>query len=438
MRHDELPPADDRRERARVQLEIATHPILVEQLEEPVLDALGIALESHRHALGLNPQDANTLFNTSQVLAGIAEAVANDDLPQQALGLLEEAVTMQNKCLEIQEAEYAETLDMEQKAQNIATQEGTEPSGAEGAAKPEAADTGDTSDGQWATIVEAVTLDTLADTALAQLSALTTFSDVLSSNPECVPASTLSGIDKHWSGLEHKLAILSSKLPERSQEIALARAKFLSALLEAGFRYGQIDGEAYNKGRDAAFTAAGLQLEGSAEALIANARSLLSFNSAVSDIRPADKQLAPLRWNALTAAIAGLNSASRVPGAGADPRDLASTHLLRGDASMALYTMGAPPTAHASAAAQGPQLLRNAEVYYRNAAKLSPDADDKDAAAFRSHIAATLQQRGEAGPGVEAAGAIVAGAAKGPQWAVEQLEEMAEEGGLLPASLFPA
>ena len=46
-----------------MQLEIATHPILVEQLEESVLDALGAALESHRHALGLNPNDANTLFN---------------------------------------------------------------------------------------------------------------------------------------------------------------------------------------------------------------------------------------------------------------------------------------------------------------------------------------------------------------------------------------
>ena len=421
-------------------MEIATHPILVEQLEESVLEALSVALESHRHALGLNPQDANTLFNTSQVLAGIAEAVANDDSPQQALGLLKEAITMQNKCLEIQEAEYAETLDMEQQAQENATQEGAEPSESQDAATSEAPDTNDDSDGQWATIVEPVTLDTLADTALAQLSALTTFSDVLSSNPDCAPASTLSGIDKHWSGLEQKLAILSSKLPERSQEIALARAKFLSALLEAGFRYGQLDGETYSKGREAAFAAAGLQLEGSAEALIANARSLLAFSSAVSDVQPADKQLATLRWNALTAAIAGLNSASRVSGGGsaADPRDLATTHLLRGDASMGLYTLGAPPTSHPSAAAQGPQLLRNAEVYYRNAAKLSPDTDDRDAAAFRSHVAATLKQRGETEPGVEAAGTIVASAAKGPQWAVEQLEEMMEEGGLLPASLFPA
>ena len=87
--------------------------------------------------------------------------------------------------------------------------------------------------------------------------------------------------------------------------------------------------------------------------------------------------------------------------AGADPRDLASTHLLRGDASMALYTMGAQPTSHGSAAAQAPQLLRNAEVYYRNAAKLSRDTAERNAAAFRSHVAATLLRRGEGGEGDE-------------------------------------
>lgn len=297
-----------------MQLEIATHPILVEQLEESVLDALGAALESHRHALGLNPNDANTLFNASQVLAGIAEAVANDDLPQQALGLLQEAIGMQNKCLEIQEAEYAETLDMERKAQDATSENGSgDPNEAQDSAPVGTQDTGDASDEQWATIVEAVTLDTLVDTALAQLSAMTTFSDVLSSNPECAPASILSEIDKHWSGLEQKLAILSTKLPERSQELALARATFLSALLEAGFRYGQIDGETYSKGRDAAFGAVNLQSDsqGSVDAIIANMRSVLAFNAAVSDLQPADLQLATLRWNALTGGIAGLSSPPR-------------------------------------------------------------------------------------------------------------------------------
>lgn len=420
-----------------MQLEIATHPILVEQLEESVLDALGAALESHRHALGLNPNDANTLFNASQVLAGIAEAVANDDLPQQALGLLQEAIGMQNKCLEIQEAEYAETLDMERKAQDATSENGSgDPNEAQDSAPVGTQDTGDASDEQWATIVEAVTLDTLVDTALAQLSAMTTFSDVLSSNPECAPASILSEIDKHWSGLEQKLAILSTKLPERSQELALARATFLSALLEAGFRYGQIDGETYSKGRDAAFGAVNLQSDsqGSVDAIIANMRSVLAFNAAVSDLQPADLQLATLRWNALTGGIAGLSSP---PSA----RGLAAAHLLRGDSSMALYTMGAPPTSHPSAAAQQPQFLRNAEVYYRNAAKLSRDTAERNAAAFRSHVAATLLRRGEGGegePNVEAAGAIVTSAPGGAERAIEMLEEMIEEGGLLPPSLFPS
>ncbi|RYP88462.1 hypothetical protein DL770_004626 [Monosporascus sp. CRB-9-2] len=413
--------------KARVQLEIATHPVLVEKLEEPVLEALQIALESHRYALQLDPDDANTLFNTSQVLAGIAESIANDEYPQQALQLLEEAIGLQSKCLDIQEARYSESLELERMAEEETRQE--DPSEAVDATRdnPEAA-TSD-SDEQWATVVEPVTQDTLIDTALAQLSALTTFCDVLSTNPECAPASTLSGVEKHWSDLEHKLGVLSTNNPERSQEIALNRAKFVSALLEGGFRFGQINGDSYKKGRDSAFAVENLQLETSAEALIANARSLMAFNSAIADTKPNDQHLSTLRWNALTASISNLNAASKMQGT--DQKEIASTHLLRGDASLSLYTMGTPPTSYQSAIAQATQLLKNAEVYYRNASKLSQDQEEKDAAAFRSQVASGLHGQ----LSMEAVDAILAGNPRGREWGMEQLEDMMDEGGLLPA--FP-
>lgn len=416
-------------QRARVQLEIATHPILVEQLHEPVLNALQVALDTHRYALRLAPEDANTLFNTSQVLAGIAEAIANDETPQQALELLEEAVGMQSKCLDIQEAQYTESLEMEREAREKIGGNLAEVKNATNT-EPEAAETD--SEGQWATIVEPVTQETLIDTALAQLSALTTFSDVLSSNPGCAPVSILSGAEKHWSSLEQKLAVLSASNPAKSQEIALTRAKFVSALLEAGFRYNQIDGDFYKKGRDSAFAVADLQLETSAEALIVNARSLMSFNSAAADVEPSNKHLSTLRWNALTASIANLNLASKVHGA--DPGEIASTHLLRGDASLSLHTMGCPPTSHQTAIAQATQLLKNAEVYYRNASKLSQDPEQKDVSAFRSQVAASLHGQ----PGVETIHAVLSANPKGQEWAFEQLEDMMEEGGLLPASLLPS
>ncbi|RYP24495.1 hypothetical protein DL765_000515 [Monosporascus sp. GIB2] len=413
--------------KARVQLEIATHPVLVERLEEAVLEALQIALESHRYALHLDPDDANTLFNTSQVLAGIAESIANDENPQQALQLLEEAIGLQSKCLDIQEAQYSESLELERRAEEEARQE--MPGEVADATRddPEAATSG--SDEQWATVVEPVTQDTLIDTALAQLSALTTFSDVLISNPECVPGSTLSGLEKHWSGLEHKLSILSTNNPERSQEITLNRAKFVSALLEAGFRFGRIDGDGYKKGRDSAFAVENLQLETSAEALIANARSLMAFNSAIADTKPNDQHLSTLRWNALTASISNLNDASKIQGT--NQQEIASTHLLRGDASLSLYTMGTPPTSHPSAIAQATQLLKYAEVYYRNASKLSQDREEKDVAAFRSQVASGLQGQ----LSMETVDAIIAGNPRGREWAMEQLEDMMGEGGLLPA--FP-
>ncbi|RYP77101.1 hypothetical protein DL771_001391 [Monosporascus sp. 5C6A] len=414
--------------KARVQLEIATHPVLVEELEEPVLEALQIALESHRYALQLDPDDANTLFNTSQALASIAESIANDEYPQQALQLLEEAIGLQSKCLDIQEAQYSESLKLERMAEEEMRQEN--PSQAVDVPRDGSEAATSDSDEQWATVVEPVTQDTLIDTALAQLSALTTFCDVLSSNPESALASTLSGVEKHWSGLEHKLGILSTNNPERSQEIVLNRAKFVSALLEGGFRFGRIDGDSYKKGRDSAFAEENVQLETSAEALIANARSLMAFNSAIADTKPNDQHLSTLRWNALAASISNLNAASKIQGT--DQQEIASTHLLRGDASVSLYTMGTPPTSHQSAIAQATQLLKNAEVYYRNAGKLSQDREVKDIAAFRCQVASGLQGQ----LSMEAVDAILAGNPRGREWATEQLEDMMGEGGLLPA--FPS
>ncbi|RYO80092.1 hypothetical protein DL764_009943 [Monosporascus ibericus] len=411
--------------KARAQLEIATHPVLVEKLEESVLETLQIALESHRYALHLDPDDANTLFNTSQVLASIAESVANDEYPQHALQLLEEAIGLQKKCLDIQEAQYSESLELERMAEEE-TRQGNPSETADVTRDDPEAGTSD-SEEQWATVVEPVTQATLIDTALAQLSVLTTFSDVLSSKPECAPASTLAGVEKHWSGLEHKLGVLSTNNPERSQEIALNRARFVSALLEGGFRLGQIDGDSYKKGRDSAFAVENLQLQTSAEALIANARSLMAFNSAIADTKSNDQHLSTLRWNALTTSISNLNAASKIQGT--DQQEIASTHLLRGDASLSLYTMGTPPTSYQSAIVQATQLLKNAEVYYRNASKLSQNQEEKDVAAFRSQMALGLQGQ----LGMEAVDAILAGNPRGREWGMEQLEDMTGEGGLLPA-----
>ncbi|KAK7757302.1 hypothetical protein SLS62_000852 [Diatrype stigma] len=415
--------------------------VLIDQLDHSEFEALQIALESHRYALHLNKHDADTLFNTSQLLSSLAECMPQDDdnSPQSALDLLEEAVKLQNECLAIQDAQYTETLAM---MKHQAQQETTQGDAGEvnHPGKNELENAQPDSEERWVTIVDPVTLDTLLDTALAQLAVLTTICEVLLAQPHYTR--TLSSVDKDWNPLEEKLAVLSTNLPGRAQEVALARANFISAFLEAGYVHRQINGEAYKKGRDTAFAVGSLQLESSVLALHANAQSLLSFNSSVAAVAPEDKQLSTMRWNALTASIANMTAASKLQGINQeevewikDYRD--EIHHVCGDASMALYTMGHPPTSYPTAIAQSTQLLKNAQVYYLNAAKLAPPSRRAEME-FRSLVADGLRGGADAlqvGAGEKVIEGIVIASSKGKKWATDQYREMAAEGGLIPASL---
>lgn len=420
--------------RARVQLEVATHPALIGQLDHSEFEALQAALESHRYALHLNCFDADTLFNTAQVLSSIVECMPqdNDDFPRPALDLLEEAIKLQNECFATQDAQYTETLAMmkRQAQQDMAPGDAGE---VNNAGTNETENAQPDAEERWVTIVEPVTLDTLIDTALAQLAVLTTYCEVVHGHPHYAVA--LSSVDKHWNALEEKLAALSTNVPGRAQEIALARANFISAMLDAAYVHHQIGGEAYMKGRNAAFAVESLQLERSVLALLANAQSLLSFNSSVEAVAPEDKQLSTMRWNALTTSIENLRTAASLQGANQEEFEWMKgyhdeLHRIRGDASMALYTMGHPPTSFPTAIAHGTQLLKNAVLYYRNAAKLAPPcrrAEDE----FRSLVAEGLQ----AGASIAVIDCVVAASLKGREWASLRFRDMAAEGGVIPASL---
>lgn len=357
----------------------------------------------------------------------------HDESPQSALDLLGEAVKLQNECLAIQDAQYTEGLAMmeRQEQENIA--EGTAGE-IDNASKQEPENAQIGSEDQWVTIVEPVTLDTLIDTALAQLAVLTTFCDVLVEHPH--GAMLLPSVEKHWNALQEKLALLSDNLPKRAQEIALARANFISGLLDVGCIHGCIDGAAYKRERDAAFAVDSLRLETSVLALHANAQSLLSFDSTVAAIAPEDKTMMTMRWNALTACISNMTAASNLKGANQEEAEWIKNytdelHHIRGDATMTLYTMGHPPTSYPTAIAQGSQLLQFAEVHYRNAAKLAP-LPRRDENEFRSQVAAGLRQ---GGADLKTVDAIVRASPKGVEWAAQHFRDMAAEGELVPESL---
>jgi len=416
--------------RARVQLEIATHPLLVKQLQASVLSVLEEALASHRYALALDQDNADTLFNTSQVLTTIAEELAKDNShsDQDALQPLEEALELQNRCLSIQELKHEQAQAQDDGALAQTEQHGpNEPTPAMygGSNPPDSNMLAE----QWFSVVEPVTEDTLIDTALAQLGTMTTLCSILSSPTVFAPASSLAWVEEYSSKiLNVKLPMYTKNAGSRLREIAMVRANFVSALLEAGFRSNKVDAATYKRERDGAFDVPELNLENSYDSLLANAQSLVAFASALAE--PVDSSThSASRWNALSAGLASLVKASKIPGISTD--DTAKTHLLRGDSSLAQYQMGQPPTAYPAAILNAAQLLKNAEVFYRNASKLASEDQEKAIAGLRSAIAAGLQ-KGDLGSTISSANS-----SRGQDWLREQVQDMISE-GLLPDNLDKA
>ena len=165
-------------------LEITTHPVLVRQLQAPILEVLQQALEAHRYALNLDQDNADSLFNTAQDLTAIAEESAKDSNrpDQEALQALEEALELQNRCLGVQEFKLEESVQQQNEAASQMASEEANPTDSE--AMDEGADEGvvtpaNNSADQWFSVVEPVTKDTLLDTILAELGTLTTLCSIL-------------------------------------------------------------------------------------------------------------------------------------------------------------------------------------------------------------------------------------------------------------------
>ncbi|EXJ87037.1 hypothetical protein A1O3_03994 [Capronia epimyces CBS 606.96] len=422
--------------KARVLLEIATHPILINQLNTPLLEVLQQALDAHRYALSLDQDNPDTLFNTAQVLTAIAEAYAKDPerADQDALQPLEEALELQDRCLALQELKLEESLQERREAATHIEAD-NEDSGATGPEAPTPTEMGIPSttgtEDQWFSIVEPVTKDTLVDTILAELGTLTTLCSILSSSPAAAPSSSLGWIEEFSSKLvQAKLPFLIQDAePEKLQEVALAKANFSSALLEAGYRSGAIESSTYKRERDDAFRPPELDLERNFSALLANANSLVAFNSALADgdASTAASQ-APQRWNALSAAIANMATASKIPGS--IPDDIAETHFVRGNCSLLQHKLSQPPASYQPAIANAGQLLKNADVFYRNASKLYQDDEHRAISQLRAIVSQSLQSSNYT---LSAATANVQG--RGREWVTSQIEDMIDEGLVsLPSS----
>lgn len=388
-----------------------------------MLEALQGALEAHQYALNLDQDNADTIFNTAQVLTSIAEIHARDGADQQALQTLEQALELQTRCLALQELKLEEAA---QQQADLNTQSDDDVGGVdlpklEDAEKSSAVNSNEE---QWFSIVEPVTKETLIDTILAQLGTLTTLCSILSSLANPALSSSLAWVEEFSTKLvKTKLPVLvQGATPERVQEVALTSAIFVSNLLEAGYRMESIDAETYKRERDEAFKSPELGLNGSFAALSANASSLISFSAALKDRENLSMgSHASQSWNTLSAAIANLAAAANI--SEPIPDEIAETHLLRGNCSLLQYRLGRPPVSYQPAAKNEVQLLKNAAVFYRNASKLYQDDEQKLVSQLRASIVQSLQE------GKDVANtAHAVGQARDQAWVENQLDEMIEEG----------
>lgn len=440
--------------KARLEIEIATHPSLVKALDVPVNSVLQQALASHRYAISLDPENADTLFNTAQVLTTIAEYVAKDgSTPDtEALPYLEEALERQDQCLQIQQSKFSESRNIHEAAMNQSLED-DDVQDDDGGAKLDTNTTSayeEQSQEQWFSIVEPVTVNTLIDTILSQLSTLTTLCTILTSTlvgPSTSLPISPSWIESYSSNLTSNiLPSLTSdptnteQLSSRLPEIHRTKAIFNASLFDLAFHTQSINVEMYATNLNAAFSTTETNAkEKDPETQIAYARALMTLNSSIAE--STSSSLPPnsassssssptstsTRWTALTRANTLLTTAAQSPTLKSDPHSLATTHLLRANIALLMYALSHPPYTYAQAVSNKAQLLKNAEVFYRNAGKLFGQGDeDGDTARFRGAMVEVVKM-GEAGNG-DVKTVEVLRKIGSEVWKREQLGEMVDDG----------
>lgn len=463
--------------KARLELEIATHPTLVKALDVPVIDVLQQALQSHRYTLSLDPENADTLFNAAQVLTTIAEYIANDDMVPDAetLKYLEQAIEYQSQCLQIQETKFAESRQFHEAAMKQSLEDDDDGGGAKlDPTTTSAFEDHDEQQEQWVSIVEPVTANTLIDTILSQLSTLTTLCTIITSTLTSSPPASPSTLPISLSWIEsYSSELLSGTLPSltssnaesllpRTSEIHRTQAILTSALLELAYHTGHITPETYIDKLNTAFSLPSANAEPAPapdpETSIAHARALITLNSALADSPPststptasasaapapatATAAAGPHRWTALTTATNLLTTLSHhLPAT--DAHTQATTHQLRGDIALLTRALADPPVHHAAARANRDLLLRNARVFYRNATKLfgtvgGAEEEGRSLAELRGAVVDVLVQTQTQTQTVQQVQEILRNASRGKTdaWRREKLVDMVDE-GLVSGELF--
>ncbi len=332
--------------------------------------------------------------NTAQVLTSLAEANTGGRKPPEkdqnyALSLLQEALELFQRCLNLQEFKYNQAQEdvvnaTEPLADNGDLDQNSSNSAASNASEEEV----------WASVEEPITKHTLLDTAVAQLDTLTATCGLGGSRSH----NNLAWIEEYYrTELQAKIKFYVGDVGDISHQYdaALAKAKFSGAIADAAFRSGHLDLLTYEQEINAAFTAPELHLEHDPQGLWDRADVELTFRSSIqASIANAQlvelPQVANICWKHITKALDSLTTASKLP----DALNLPRIHLRRGDCEMLRLCLGEAPLHYDLAIKSKPTLLKNAGVYYRGAGALAKrdkgDEEEQRDAEIKEAVAAAL------------------------------------------------
>lgn len=341
------------------------------KLPNGLLQLLQQALLSHRHALRLNEENTDVLFNSAQVMITIAETMSESPSTTGAftdnpVSLLQEALELLSSCFSRQEM-----LLEEQRMQFTDNQEGgvsLENKTSAGAAQPEAEASSDDEEGeqQSATIQMPTTPMDLVDTARSSLTALTLL--VSLDGPSNLP--TLASMAQALT--DTKIPFYVSQLEQSEQaevkeEVDLERAEFVAALAIADCRAGSITIDDFLS-RLQVFE--GLDLNTNVGAMCIYADALVEFvsNLLLSRIVPKAHNPAQICWTQLSRAQDLYGKAVKINTEEAQERK-AQIYEARGDVEMLRFRLATSSgeSLSASTKASAPTLIKNAQTYYRGA-----------------------------------------------------------------------
>ena len=331
--------------------------------------------------------------NTAQVLTSLVEASVelktSSDYKVHGLRLLQEALELFQRCLTLQEYLFTQSEERNAMPDPDTKQDDVETITRDNGEK------GSIDDVAWAYVEQPVTRDSLIDTIIVQMEALTTICNLMNLEG----SDNLGWIEEYYRTLKSRFATLLLR-SERVQEVSLASAKLMAAFADTSFHHGQLDILDYEREIGAAF-GMGFDLSGNPRGLCDRADAGINFSASIKTAQsnvdlsePDQARLNEMRWIHITKALDDLTAASKIPNAENLPR----IHLRRGDCELMRYCLGQGPHPYNIAEQSASTLVENAAVYYRGAAALARNADDEEEeleALVKGAIVASLSGDGE-------------------------------------------